>query len=496
MSAIDKNITEKFFRIADKNHEQIAVIDQNSVFWTFANLKSAVLNFSSFLTNNGINTGDRVAVFIPPSIELYASAISMLSQGITVVLIDPSLGLKQILSTMKDIKVKAVIAPQKIAWILRVIPRLWGYKILTCRLSKFDRSSEVIQYIHSPAGEAIVSYTSGTTGSPRGANRSHSLLCSQQKIISQYWPQLKGSIDMTFFPVLGFHCLSVGATLVIPRFKLSDPERGKKLAEQVERDGVTRLAAPPNLLDELCSHTEENGSAGRLSQYVVGGNVVSKNLVKKMSEIFPNCSGINTYGSTEVEPMALADQHLMSTAIGPGYLLGRPIPELQWDLEAIDDLGVEDDRIIRIGELNVRGPHVLDSYLVEGNQLITLKPPLKTGDIVAQTKDGLLWILGRRAHLIPNKKGKQIPPVLIEKRLKDELHCEVVIISSAKGSMVVVESKNQPLFVDELILNIEEDFDIDLNIRHLEKFPRDARQDSKIDRRLMLQILGGNHEAA
>jgi olefin beta-lactone synthetase len=482
---MNDNITNLFFKSAQERMARRAITDRRSGEWTYSELLMAVKGFAAMLDDKSLTAGDRVVLLVQPSVELYGAAIAVLAKGMTVVLIDPSIGLKNALATMKRVSVKAVIAQEPISLLLKALPPMWGYRIISA--SAFKKSNDVSTFtpVPSPRGEAIISFTSGSTGSPKGANRTHDLLLNQHQVIKRYWGGGENSTDLTFFPVLGFHSLCIGSTLAIPGMKLKDPERAEKLLAQLSGQRISRLAAPPGFIMELAEEYARSPHELALDTYVVGGTAVSPRVTQKMANVLPFVRGLVVYGSTEVEPMAIATAEQVSESSGLGYLLGQPIQELKCDIRQIDKLvPLPNASEGRIGELLVDGPHALKSYFTESYNPTPIAPPLNTGDVVIETDDGNLWILGRTADMIANSKGYIIPHLLIESELIKKTGCDVAVVATSEGSVAIFES-DATLNGAELAAiknDIESLYGIALTCRMCRRLPRDKRQFSKIDR--------------
>ena len=164
--------------------------------WTFAEIENASANMASKLTAAGLCRGDGVLVMVPMSIDLYVTLLACFRLGLASILIDPSGGREHIDRCCRLHPPKAYIGTAKAHLlrlglpVLRQIPLHFSTSRLVPGSSHLPLDTRLRETL--PIAEvadshaALVSFTSGTTGQPKAAVRSHGFLLAQHKVINRH----------------------------------------------------------------------------------------------------------------------------------------------------------------------------------------------------------------------------------------------------------------------------------------------------------------------
>lgn len=486
------NISQLFHNAAREFPEHTAIIDgKRSV--SYAQLQQEVCETAGYFIKMGINPGDRVLVFVPISIDLYRIVLALFHIGATAVFLDEWVSRERLELCCKLADCKGFIGIFKARVFalfskeLRRIP----VKLAIRRTGKvIDLPLEVDS--QSPA---LITFTTGSTGTPKAALRSHGFLKEQfDALLDEIQPK-PGDIDMTILPIVLFVNLGVGCTSVIAHFKMSKPEKMEtdEIIGQLRNRRVTRIIASPFFIKKLAEHCLKNKvDLPKLQQIFTGGAPVFPLEAIIYKKAFPDVVCTIAYGSTEAEPISsvtvselLAEEQIEINGLYVGHTYHKSevkIIEISDDSilvikkKELESLELE---IGEIGEIIVSGPHVLDRYY-NNDEAFRRNKIIVEGKLWHRTGDSgffrnnQLYLTGRCQQLI-KKDGKWITPFIVENRLLE-------IEGVGCGTLLEIEKR--------LILCIESDVKIEEKqlysiphdeIIYLEKIPRDPRHHSKID---------------
>ena len=251
---------------------------------------------------------------------------------------------------------------------------------------------------------ALLQYTGGTTGTPKGAILTHRNLLANMTQGRAWVPGLVDGEETVYAVLPLFHaygltlCLtfamSIGATLVLlPRFDLD------QMLTAIRRRPPTFLPAVPPIYDRLAAAAKERGVDLTSIRYSISGAMA---LPPQTVELWEGVTGgllVEGYGLTESSPIALGNP--VAPSRRPGTV-GVPFPNTY--IRIVDPDKPDHDRPIgERGELLVRGPQVFTGYWSRPEETAAVLLPggwLRTGDIVVADSDGFVRIVDRIKELI------------------------------------------------------------------------------------------------
>jgi acyl-CoA synthetase (AMP-forming)/AMP-acid ligase II len=291
-----------------------------------------VASAQALLRRAGVKPGDHVLLVALPSPRMYATLIGLFGMGAVAVLIEPWMPVARIEHVVQQVQPKAFVAS--------LLGKLWGLRVPAVRAipswisaSNVGRSSGEGGMAVEPIGpeaRAMVTFTSGTTGAPKGIVRTHRYMEDARQILGRAigWPE-HAAPDLTVFP--GFAMLNLasgrGSVLVPSKWRTRDLETLGALDGALAPDS---LVSGPAFLAALL---QARGFT-KLRAFFVGGALTDCSLVEALVARWPDARVDHIYGGTEAEPVALTDARgalAKSRARGLHQLLylGGPVPEIR-----------------------------------------------------------------------------------------------------------------------------------------------------------------------
>lgn len=396
-------------------------------YWTYLDLRNQALSVGAALRESGVKPGDPVALMCGNRPEFTLSYFGILAAGAIVVSLNNLLVAEEVAYQLEHSEAIGVIADtESIPVILeareRCSKKIW---VLQASLnpSEKTRYSEVSRilsdclsassqlesfYPTRPDDTAVIMYTSGTTGRPKGAELTHFNLWENARIVSERSfsrldtevnPIGPGHISIVILPLFhsfGQTCVQNGMLFnggAITYVKRFDPVR---TAEVISRDKVTLLSAVPTIFNSLINSSEVDPSRMKSLQYgFSGGSALPLETRRQFEDLFgmPILEG---YGLTETSPVACSQSRWHQKKTGS---IGRPIAGVEMKIFDTRDCevppGVD-------GEVVIRGRNIMKGYLKnpEATREVMRSGWFHSGDIGRMDEDGDFYIVDRKKDLI------------------------------------------------------------------------------------------------
>jgi olefin beta-lactone synthetase len=512
------NIVEILLKQAQERPDAPAIIDSHGGcdrITTFAELERASAQGAALLLESGLRQGDTVLVFQPISMELYIVLLALFRLGLTAMFLDPSAGREHIERCCSIRSPAAMIATPRahllrlVSRALRSIPQHFSFASFIPDTISWGRSGRYKPYPAITPCEtetpALITFTSGSTGLPKAAVRSHGFLLEQHRVLERAIHLTPGALDLTTLPVFVLANLASGVTSLIPDADLRHPGNIKPdpVLRQIKRYAPGTVVASPAFLERLCDACE---SAGRkvfgLKYVFTGGAPVFPDHLDRFATTFPEAEVVAVYGSTEAEPIAhIAEKELgpadkVAMYSGAGLLAGIPVNEInirvispQWgtSLGALD----EDEFSAmclptgKSGEIVVNGRHVLKGYLngigdEETKFRVNDKVWHRTGDSGYFDESRRLWLLGRISAVIHDDRG-ELYPFAVECAIRQfPLVARAAVVGRQGKRILFVQSKKGAHIDTESIRGSVSWARLD-EVRLLDTIPLDRRHNAKVD---------------
>ncbi len=417
---------------------------------TFRELATQVESAAAGFARLGLRAGDRVFLFVPMSPALYIAMFGVQRIGAIAVFLDSWARRSELGSSAAQAAPRAFIGPEMAFGLTRDDPAFSSVRIkvvvgphqasYTASLEELAGAGEsipatAVEQEHT----ALITFTTGSSGTPKGADRTHRFLAAQHYALDRCLPYLPTDIDLPTFPVFSLNNLAGGVTTLLPAINLARqaPTDGAVLLEQIRSTGATSATLSPSLLLAVSrAAQEQNLTLPGLRRCATGGAPVSSANVTEFKKAAPNAEVHILYGSTEVEPIAhIVDREMIPEGGGDGVCVGALADGLDHRLIRLSRDSIELDSAgwpgIEVpggapGELVVTGEHVCRDYYRNPEAFRRAKIRdregrvwHRTGDVCRRDEEGRFWIVGRVHNAIPRGGEILFPvkPELVMKRL-------------------------------------------------------------------------------
>lgn len=406
----------------------------------------------------GIKFGDRVILFLPMSLYMYASMFALQKMGAIPTFLDSWARRDQMGVSCQVANPVAMISAHRAFQYLNEVSEIKNLPIkivafdipegekYTARLETLLQSKEYSK--ETPVDKehtALITFTTGSSGTPKGADRSHRFLAAQHYALNRHLPYKTEDKDLPVFPIFSLNNLAAGVETVIPAIDvgLPSPNDGKILYAQLKSANVTCTTLSPSLFNGLSAFCLENNlNLNFLKRIVTGGAPISRDDIERMKKVAEKAEILVLYGSTEVEPMAHIEAMDMlkesknkdPEIVEAGVNVGKLDDGLQYKFIKInkDAVYINNDNEWNnvevskgeVGELIVAGEHVCEKYF--NNEEAFFRAKIRdhknivwhrTGDLGLLDNEQNLWIVGR-VHNAINRNNKWYFPVRAEIILK------------------------------------------------------------------------------
>ncbi|PLR97715.1 fatty acid--CoA ligase family protein [Bacillus sp. T33-2] len=472
---------------------------------TYAELDGAVTKFASGLEKLGVKQGDHIALLLGNSPHFVIGLYGALRLGATVIPVNPIYTADEIGYILNNGDVKAVIGLDLLVPLAEKmhhhLPKVENFIICESGQGQTQHITALSIYpklktfadviaagdLHFQGPElkeddtAVILYTSGTTGRPKGAMLTHRNLYSNAIDVSDYLKINEEDRVITALPMFHVFCLTVslnaplmsgGTLLIVPKFS---PKEIFRIAKKYE---PTLFAGVPTMYNFLLQHPEgDPQDLKSLRLCISGGASMPVALLKNFEKKF-NVVVSEGYGLSEASPVTCFNP--LDRPRKPGSI-GTSI--IHVENKVVNELG-EELPPGEVGELIVRGPNVMKGYYkMPEETAATIKDGwLYTGDLASTDDEGYFYIVDRKKDLII-VGGYNVYPREVEEVLYN--HPDVVEVAvlgvpdpnfgEAVRSYVV--SKNPELTEEQLLAYCSEHlakYKVPASIEFIDELPKNT----------------------
>ena len=444
----------------------------------FAALIYRINAYEHGLAAIGLRAGDRVIMLVTPGADFLALSYAVMGRGGVPVFIDPGMGIDAVVACMHEAQPSGFIGVPK-AHLLRLkasdLFRSLRFCIVAGRLPVFGamRLCELLKPAVSPPvpisrlaeDAALVAFTSGATGRPKGVIFTNRMLTQQLAVFRDKFGFRSGEQDLSLLPIFSLYTSALGVGSIFPPLNPSRPlSLVPKQIIRVMRDlGNQTSFGSPTLWAKLAHYCQQTGmSLPQLRRVFVAGTSVSPETLDLLRAVCPQAESFTPYGATEALPVTLAAavdlrQDPMVSALSgeQGTPVGRAIECVQLRIvqtltEPTDGLLVDcPERVI--GEILVSGETVSREYLSRPEATAASKVYEggcvwhRMGDMGYLDGSGQLYFCGRRIHMVvtPERVFHSVPVENVFNRHPEVSRTALIGVDGV--SAVVVEPRSRLL---------------------------------------------------
>ncbi|HOL90327.1 MAG TPA: AMP-binding protein [Candidatus Pacearchaeota archaeon] len=434
----------------------------------YKKLKELTDRFANALQNLGIQKGDRVLILLPNCPQTVIALYGTMKAGAIPVPLNPMYTDKELEYFFKDLEPRIVITLDgfydKVEKASKTTPQI--EKIITTNISDyFPLSKRVlgrlfgkIQTINCPNAVsfngfiknskpqyneikinpkediAVILYTGGTTGEPKGVMLTHFNIVSNVTAIDNWFKDTKIESSLIVVPL--FHSFGITPTLswsvlksrkifLLPKF------HPKECAKLIKENKIQFFAGVPAMFAALWENFKKEEIV--LDSLILCGSAgasLSSYLWQSIQKMAPNTIVVDPWGLSEASPMATM------TPLSPIFkreINSIGVPVFDTDVKVVDSETKEELPVNESGELIIKGPQVFKGYWKkEEKTKQTLKDGwIYTKDIGRMNKDGLFYYEGRLDDMI-NVRGEKVWPREIEEILESNPKIQEVAVVGVK----------------------------------------------------------------
>jgi long-chain acyl-CoA synthetase len=373
---------------------------------SYAMLDETSARVAALLRQKGVEPGERVGLMLPNVPYFPAIYYGILRAGAVVVPMNVLLKEREVNFYLGDSGAKLLFGWHDFADAAETGAADAGAECILVKPGEFEQllvAQEPDRELADRSGEdtAVILYTSGTTGKPKGAELTHDNLyrnCSMTSVtLGEFSHEdvLLGALPL--FHSFGQSCtmnsaVSVGATVtMIPRF---DPE---KALEMLSRDQVTVFLGVPTMYNAMLhAKNADTADASTLRLCMSGGAAIPVELIRGFEAKF-DCAILEGYGLSETSPVASFNHPDRERKPGS---IGTPIEGVE--MQVWDEQGNELPQG-EVGEIVIRGHNVMKGYWERPDataDAINSDGWFRSGDMAKVDEDGYFFIVDRKKDLI------------------------------------------------------------------------------------------------
>lgn len=396
---------------------KVALMLEGDNQWTYEQLNEKTIRYANQLRRMGIKRGDRVGILLYNSLEYFALYFAIAKLGSIAVRLNFRLTSVELQYAINDSGLKILCLHSSLAERIELIRNEVTIEHYICLrddekpLPQWTFAWDVLeegemQHIEKTINlddPVMLMYTSGTTGSPKGAIWTHNNTFWFSAMQVMKWGFTGKEKSLTTGPLyhvgamedIALPTLLVGGTVMITKSKGFDM---KRTLNNMEENEITDVFLFPFMIYEWLQLDDfEAFNLDSLKRIYTGGDAVLPWAIERINEFYPHIELIQVYGLTEGTPIAASLDG--KDNLTKNHTVGKPMP--MTEIKIINSSG-EEASINEVGEIVTRSPAVSKGYW--GNPEETAETFsngwCKTGDLGQIDEDGYLIISGRKKDMI------------------------------------------------------------------------------------------------
>jgi long-chain acyl-CoA synthetase len=419
---------------------------------TYSKLDVLVDKFATALQDLGVKKGDRVGIFLPNIPQFEIAFFGALRAGAICVACSPLYKGRELEHQLNDAGAETLVAMDTLYPIvqeirertklrnvittsprdylpplLRTLSPLKGVKSHKCPgandflalMKKYDAKPKPVEV--KPDDLALLQYTGGTTGVPKGAMITHRNLVVNARQCEVWVPIRRGTdvgiVALPFFHIYGMTCgMIVGVLTGMTGVLIPDPRDTKSILSAISKQKATLFPGVPTMYIAVINRPDIKKYNLSSVRACISGAAPLPVEVQKKFERLTGGRLVEGYGLTESSPVSHGNPLDDPKKNRPGSI-GIPYPDT--DAKIVDlETGTKDLKPNEVGELVIKGPQVMQGYWNKPDETkMTLRNGwLFTGDIAKMDEDGYFYIVDRKKDMI-DVSGLKVWPREVEEVL-------------------------------------------------------------------------------
>lgn len=411
-------ILEKLQRFVKETPDATALVFEGKR-WSYKEMYEGALKIASYLAERGFGKGDIVAQYMLNSDYFMFVYYGVQLSGATVMPVNTKLAAPEVAYIFEHSQARGLIFDERLSSTVEAVGAKFELQLNRENVASIVAGEQAAYEAPEIEREdvAVVMYTSGTTGKPKGVMLSHDNIGQTAEIWSESMNMTAN--DRMFICTPLFHCAgshvfavpthSVGGAVIVEEAFSPDQTLGQLVATE-----ATIFFGVPAMYTILLSKPElANYSFDHLRLFCYGAAPMPYELVKRLKDTFPKVAVQNLYGQTENTPAT--SSLLDDAALVKIGSVGKPLARTE--VKLVDPNG-EEVPVGEVGEICVKGPQVMQGYLraPEETAKTVVDGWLYSGDLGKFDEEGYLYIVDRKKDMII-RGGENIYPIEVEEVL-------------------------------------------------------------------------------
>lgn len=428
--------------------------------YSFTEVGARATAVAGGLLQRGVRRGDRVVVGLRNSPELVAGVLGVLQAGAVLVPLNPASTADEVAHVVGDSGAAlAIVEPEHAVMLAE--SELPGLSVIVTALDGFAADGRTVAAA-DPESPALIVYTSGTTGRPKGAVLSHRALLTNLTTVARAWRWTEEDRLLLTLPCFHLHGLGlgiIGSLLAGSSVLLRRRFVAEEVCADLEQYRATMFFGVPTMYNRLLAVADALSIAHDLRHvrlWVSGSAPLPSATFERFRERF-GVEILERFGMTECG-FVLATPYDGPRRAGS---VGVPLPGIS--IRVIDPEAANRGAVVDVpdgteGELAIRGPNLFSGYWnqPEETRRALVEGYLRSGDVAVRAPDGMFRIAGRMSVDIIKTRGFKVSAVEIENCLQhhpqvqevavvgipdaDQGECVVAAVTLAAGAVVGEEA--------------------------------------------------------
>lgn len=520
---------------ATRTPDETATAEVGGTRISWAELDRRVRDTAAGLAAAGMVPGQRVALLVPPSIDLTIAVYAVWRAGGVIVVADKGLGLRGMGAAFRGARADHVIGTAQglaAARVMRLPGTRWlagtglsvgaasaaERRLLGVRASLAELAAGQLGIDAPPlpeatgADEAAVVFTSGATGPAKGVLYLHRQVQAQLRVVRRLYGLNDADRIVAAFAPFALFGPALGIGSAVPATDVTKPGTltAAALADAALAIDATVVFASPAALRNVAATAGDLTPGQRLALGEVrllmsAGAPVPLELLRRVTALMPSADAHTPYGMTEMLPVTdVSLSEIEQAGRGDGVCVGHPVNGVEVVISELDGLARDAGELTGkpdvVGEICVRAEHGKQRYdSLWATERASSRDTgwHRTGDVGHLDAEGRLWVQGRRQHLITTPDGL-LTPVGLEQRVEaiagvsaaavvgaGPVGTQQVVVIVVPAAAVISRGRARRVRVADLELSAAVRAAVDVPVAAVlvrRALPVDIRHASKVDR--------------